>query len=98
MFDREIHDYHEHCQDWRFIMRNESQHFWGIVLAGGEGRRLREYIRSRFGHERPKQYCVFTGTRSMLRHTIDRAQRLIPRERLLTVINRNHLKYAEEHL
>src|SRR5947208_182725 len=71
---------------WRLNMENENRHFWGIVLAGGEGKRLQEFIRSRFGHQHPKQYCVFTGTRSMLRHTLDRSNRLVPRERLLTII------------
>jgi len=71
---------------------------WGIVLAGGEGRRLKHFIKSEFGKECPKQFCAIIGRRSMFRHTIDRAELLIPDERLLTVVNREHLAYAVEDI
>jgi mannose-1-phosphate guanylyltransferase len=71
---------------------------WGIILAGGEGKRLQPFIRSEYGSVAPKHYCVFTGTRSMLRHTIDRAEMLIPPERLLTIVNKDHLGYVHEQL
>lgn len=79
-------------------MSRTTDHLWGIVLAGGEGRRLQPFIRSHLGSERPKQYCALVGTRSMLRHTIARAERLIPHTRLLTVVTRQHLDYAREEL
>lgn len=79
-------------------MSGTTDHLWGIVLAGGEGKRLQPFIRSRFGSERPKQYCSLFGGRSMLRHTLARAERLIPPERLLTVVTRPHLVYAQEEL
>lgn len=74
------------------------EHLWGIILAGGNGRRLQAFIRSQLGTDRPKQYCTFIGTRSMLRQTIARAERIIPPERLLTVVTRPHLPYAREEL
>jgi mannose-1-phosphate guanylyltransferase len=72
----------------------------GIVLAGGRGLRLRPFIHRLKGSTLPKQYVNFTGTRSMLEHTCDRAERLISRDRLLTVVARDHLNYeeAEEQL
>ena len=73
-------------------------HLWGIVLAGGDGRRLQPFIRTCFGAERPKQYCAFLDHRSLLRHTLARAERLIPPERLLTIITQRHLPYAREEL
>lgn len=79
-------------------MPGVTDHLWGIILAGGEGRRLQPFIRSRLGSGRPKQYCALLGTRSMLRHTIARAERLIPHRRLLTVVTRQHLDYATEEL
>lgn len=79
-------------------MSGTTDHLWGIILAGGEGKRLRPFIRSRFGSDRPKQYCTLFGSRSMLRHTLYRAERLIPPERLLTVVTRPHLDYAREEL
>jgi mannose-1-phosphate guanylyltransferase len=73
-------------------------HLWGIILAGGEGRRLQQFIRLRYGYDRPKQYCRIVGSRSMLRHTIERVERVIPTARLMTVVNREHLSYAREEL
>jgi mannose-1-phosphate guanylyltransferase len=78
--------------------RLESAHFWGIVLAGGEGKRLQPFIRACLGCERPKQYCAFIHNRSMLRHTIQRTERIIPPERLLTVVIHPHLRYVREQL
>ena len=67
----------------------------GIVLAGGEGTRLRSFVRQLRGDFLPKQYVRFVGTRSMLEHTFHRAERLIPPERLFTVVNRDHLGHLE---
>jgi hypothetical protein len=53
---------------------------WSIVLAGGDGARTKEFIRHWLGYEKPKQYCVFVGSRSMFQHTLDRAVRLTPEE------------------
>ena len=44
-----------------------------VVLAGGDGERLRPLTERWLGHHTPKQYCSFVGTRSMLDHTLDRA-------------------------
>ena len=65
----------------------------GLVLAGGEGQRLKSFIRRLRGDSLPKQYVKFTGTRSMLEHTYCRAENLIPRARLFTVVNQSHMKY-----
>jgi mannose-1-phosphate guanylyltransferase len=67
----------------------------GIVLAGGEGKRLTRFIYRLRASQVPKQYINFIGTRSMLEHTFDRAERLIPRERLFTVAHQEHLQYRE---
>ena len=75
-------------------MPHDNDHVWGIILAAGDGVRLRAYIRSRFNSDRPKQFCAFTGTRSMLAHTIARAALLIPKERLLVTFKKDHAEYA----
>ncbi|MDH4155201.1 MAG: sugar phosphate nucleotidyltransferase [Nitrospira sp.] len=59
---------------------------WSIVLAGGEGTRLAPMIKQWLGEDRPKQYCTFTGTRSMLQHTVDRADQLAAASRRVTVV------------
>jgi mannose-1-phosphate guanylyltransferase len=67
----------------------------GIVLAGGDGRRLRSFITRLRGEALPKQYVNLIGRRSMLEHTFDRVQRLIPAERVFTIASRDHLDYPE---
>ena len=66
----------------------------GIILAGGEGRRVQPLVRRLLGFELPKQYVSFIGTRSMLEHTFDRVDRLVPPDRIFTVIAQDHLKHA----
>ena len=63
---------------------------WSIVLAGGDGVRTKQFIYHWLGHEKPKQYCVFVGSRSMFQHTLDRAARLTPWERVVVVAARHH--------
>jgi mannose-1-phosphate guanylyltransferase len=70
--------------------RERHGRLWAIVLAGGEGRRMRPFLRQRLGQDKPKQYCVLTGTRSMFQHTIDRVTQLIPLERIVVVAARHH--------
>jgi len=79
-------------------MDKNLSNLWGIVLAGGEGTRLQNLVRRIYGYDRPKQYCTFVGTRSLLRHTIDRAAMLIPHKRILAVVNRSHSEYVLEEL
>ena len=67
----------------------------GIVLAGGEGKRLRALIQRLRGDTLPKQFVNFIGTRSMLEDTFFRAEMLMPSDRILTVVNASHLKYSD---
>ncbi len=69
----------------------------GIVLSAGDGTRLQEFVRQRRGDALPKQYNAFTGRRSMLEHTLDRAAGLIPPQNLFVVVAREHLKFREVH-
>jgi mannose-1-phosphate guanylyltransferase len=66
-----------------------------IVLAGGEGRHIRHFVRQLRGVDLPKQYVPFIGTRSLLQHTLDRAKLLIPADRIYTVLAQNHLAFPE---
>jgi len=67
----------------------------GIVLAGGDGTRLRSFVQRTCGTALPKQYVNLIGTRSMLEHTFRRAERLIRPERLFTVVSAHHLSHFE---
>jgi mannose-1-phosphate guanylyltransferase len=69
---------------------NKPGNLWSIVLAGGDGVRTKKFIRRWLGHEKPKQYCVFVGSRSMFQHTLDRAAGLTPWDRVVVVAPRHH--------
>ena len=89
--------------DVRFMLPDKSRGLGaplvcGIVTAGGEGKRLRPFIHLLRGDLLPKQYVNFIGTRSMLEHTFRRAEKLIPPQRIFTIINQAHLQYAEVRL
>jgi mannose-1-phosphate guanylyltransferase len=66
---------------------------WAIVLAGGEGKRMCPFVQKWLGQERPKQYCSFYGSKSLLGHTLDRAARLVGEERVVTVIGKGHTAF-----
>jgi mannose-1-phosphate guanylyltransferase len=76
----------------------EEQNLWGLLLAGGEGKRLKHFIKDLYGNERPKQYCSIVGKRSMLQHTLDRAKLLIPHHRIMTVANHHHMDYLRQQI
>lgn len=75
-----------------------SEGVWSIVLAGGEGERIKPLIEQWLGYDRPKQYCTFVGTRSLLQHTLDRADSLTSPERRIVVVASHHDKYVWEQL
>jgi len=75
-----------------------QDNLWAIVLAGGEGDRMRPLIESWLGSARPKQYCTFVGTRSMLRHTLDRTNRVVNANQVVTVIGKDHLAHLRASL
>ena len=70
---------------------------WGIILSGGNGTRLRDLIYRKRADYLPKQYLNFIGKRSMLEHTLHRAEKLIPAQKLLIVIAKEHLQFDEVH-
>lgn len=67
--------------------------FWAIVLAGGEGVRLRPLIRHLYGEDRPKQYATLIGTRSLVRHTLDRVALTVPCAHTVVVTLQAHARY-----
>jgi mannose-1-phosphate guanylyltransferase len=65
----------------------------GIVLSGGNGGRIRDFVSQLRDCDLPKQYINFVGKRSMLEHTFQRAEKLIPAQRLFTVLASEHLNF-----
>jgi len=71
---------------------------WSIVLAGGEGERLRPLTERWLGAHRPKQYCAFVGRRSMVEHTLARAMYLSGVDRTVVVVAKQHVPEVWQHL
>lgn len=69
---------------------------WGIVLSGGEGQRMQPLISDWLGEDRPKQYCTFVGSRSMLQHTVDRACAVVNPKNVLTIIGEGHRRHLAD--
>jgi mannose-1-phosphate guanylyltransferase len=79
------------------VRATKVQH-WALVLAGGDGTRLKELTREIVGTPIPKQYCRLLGEQSLLEATLDRTKHFAGRERTLVIVNRNHLDVAREQL
>ena len=68
----------------------EQHHQWAVILAGGDGTRLKSLTRRIAGDERPKQFCPVLGGATLLQETQQRTARAFKVERTLYVVNRLH--------
>lgn len=75
-----------------------SGHLWAIILAAGEGKRLRPITRDESGRSIPKQFCAFDGRESMLRWAVNRAARLVPLDRIVPVVATHHRHWWQREL
>jgi len=75
---------------------SDLEPLWSIVLAGGEGLRLRRLIRRIYGEERPKQFAALTSEYSLLRETLDRTALLASCETTVIVVKAEHTHYLLE--
>ena len=66
---------------------------WAVILAGGDGTRLKSLTRKIAGDERPKQFCSVLGGATLLEETQRRAALELARERTLYVVNQAHGPY-----
>jgi len=71
---------------------------WAMVLAGGEGIRLRPLTEYVSGDSRPKQFARLLGHRSLLRQTLERTALGISWARTVVVAHHRHAKYLAEEL
>ena len=76
----------------RSVVRNRESE-WAVILAGGDGTRLKSLTRKIAGDERPKQFCSVLGKVTLLEETRARAALELAGERTHYVVNRAHEPY-----
>ena len=67
-----------------------------MILAGGDGTRLRSLTRRITGDKRPKQFCPLLGRHTLLEQTQKRVALGLEKERTIVVVNRAHERYYTE--
>ena len=72
-----------------------SRNRFAVILAGGDGVRLRSFVRELRGDSLPKQYVKFFSDQSLLEATVQRTQKLFPQEKQFVVVTEHHLDYPE---
>jgi len=63
---------------------------WAVVLAAGDGNRLRSLTTDSQGNSTPKQFCSLNGGPSLLQLALRRAARVAPSSRITTIVAAQH--------
>lgn len=71
---------------------------WALVLAAGDGTRLRRFTTDEDGNAVPKQFCSFNGDPSLLQLAHARAERVVGRDRIVTIVAAQHRAWWEPDL
>ena len=71
---------------------------WAVILAGGDGTRLRPLTRVIAGDERPKQFCALLGSETLLGQTRRRVALAVPAAQTLFVLTRTHEPFYDSLL
>jgi len=83
---------------WRTGVHMQDSHRWGVILAGGDGKRLLPLTRRITGDDRPKQFCALTGGETLLKQTRRRVARITPEARTLLILTRTHERYYADEV
>jgi mannose-1-phosphate guanylyltransferase len=66
---------------------------WSVVLAGGDGTRLRALTTRPCGTAVPKQFCSLQGGRTLLEDAIARACGVVDKTRVCTIVAEHHREW-----
>jgi len=66
---------------------------WALLLAGGDGLRLRSLTRELAGDERPKQFCRVMSGETLLEQTWRRALLTVHRANVMAVVTKRHERF-----
>ena len=80
------------------MKRELNDHRWGVILAGGDGVRLRPLTRLVSGDDRPKQFSPLFGGKTLLAQTRLRITGSIDRDRTLFVLTSAHEPFYQKEL
>jgi mannose-1-phosphate guanylyltransferase len=72
---------------------SSASHLWAVLLAGGDGIRLRDLTQRIAGDARPKQFCRIIGRESLFRQTPTRVAPLFLGDRQVFVLSRAREQY-----
>lgn len=79
-------------------LTSDQQHQWAVILAGGEGVRLRSLTRLVSGEDTPKQFCPLLAGQTLLAQTRQRIARSISPERIMYVLLNSHERFYSKEL
>ena len=71
---------------------------WAVILAGGDGTRLRPLTRVIAGDERPKQFCAILGDETLLGQTRSRVALAVRPAQTLFVLTQTHERFYDSPL
>jgi len=77
---------------------SSNKHRWGVILAGGDGTRLKNLTQTFSDDNRPKQFCPLLGGRTLLAQTRSRIACSIDRSRTLFVLTSKHQPFYTAEL
>src|SRR5919197_460160 len=66
---------------------------WALILAGGDGLRLRSLTRRIAGDERPKQFCRVLSGETLLEETVSRVATVVSPDHILTAVVWAHERF-----
>jgi mannose-1-phosphate guanylyltransferase len=77
---------------------NDSGRTWALVLAAGEGTRLRTLTTTSSGIAVPKQFCSLQGGMSLFDEALERAESAAAGDQVCTVVAESHRQWWEAAL
>lgn len=74
-------------------VNNSRGERWAVILAGGDGTRLRSLTRQITGDDRPKQFCPILGGETLLEQTMRRVSLVVPTSQTFFVLTEAHKEF-----
>ncbi len=75
------------------IAAHVEDHTWALVLAGGEGKRLKSLTTTAEGIAIPKQYCSLYGDVTLLDNALQRAHAVTHSSKVVTLVAAQHRQW-----